>query len=116
MYGLSNVPVPWDGRLFDLFTVGVAVLLVLLIPVLALTDSMGSLKRLSLGRPLFVPGLLLSVLEDGITLPEGPGTKVLPNTELLGGVLVTSVTPIGRVLLLLVLCRIGSVSGVNRVE
>ena len=87
-----------------------------LTPVVALTDSTGSLKRLSLERLLFAPGLLLSVLEDSITLPEGPGMKVLPNTGLLGGVLVTSITPIGRVVLLLVLCSIGSFSGVNRVE
>ena len=87
-----------------------------LTPVLALTDSTGSLKRLSLERLLFVPGLLLSVSEDSITVPEGPGMKVLPNTGLLGGVLVTSITPIGRVVLLLVLCSIGSFSGVNRVE
>ena len=87
-----------------------------LTPVLALTDSTGSLKRLSLERLLFVPGLLLSVLEDSITLPEGPGMKVLPNTGLLGGVLVTSVTPIGSLLIVSGFCWIGSFSGVSRVE
>lgn len=104
MYGLSNLPVPWEGRLFDLFIVGVEVLLVPFTPVLALTGSTGSLKRLSLERLVFVLGLLLSVLEDIITLPDGPGIKVLPNTGLLGGVLVTSVTPIGSLLTLSGFC------------
>ena len=130
MYGLSKLPVPCTGKLFTLLVrvpllvllwvaLGLFTLLMrvpLLVLVLTVLGLFTLLVRVPLLPLLWVALGLLTVLTGITGPPVGFTVKVLPSTGLLGGVLVTSVTPSGSLLIASGFCWIGSFSGVSRVE